>query len=141
MANTTTTLNINNSDDPFYRYKMPALQAKQQTNCVVIENLSGIASSLNRPACMILKFFGVRLGTQVNTSKNTINGTFKASDLQDTLQEFIATYVLCPSCGNPETTIYMKKTTYKRSCKACGIDERMQETKILKYAVLVPCKK
>jgi len=116
---------------------MPALQSKQQTNCVVIENLQGIASSLNRPPCMILKFFGVRLGTQVNTTKNTINGTFKAADLQETLQEFISTYVLCPSCGNPETTIYLKKkTTFKRSCKACGIDDKMAESKILKYAIL-----
>lgn len=128
-------LNINNQDDPFYRYKMPALQIKQQTNCVIIENLAQVSTSLKRNQKMILKFFGIRLGTQVSDSKSSINGTFKAHELQEALQEFIQTYVLCPDCGNPETEFYLKKKTYKRTCKACGIDVACADCKLLKYAI------
>ena len=137
-----TVLNINNGDDPFYRYKMPALQIKQQTNCVIIENLVQVAKSLHRSPVMIMKFFGIRLGTQVSIQKMSVNGAFKGPELQEALQEYIEQYVLCPSCGNPETDIYVKasktnenKKRYKRSCKACGINQRMPDGQLMKYAV------
>lgn len=127
------TLNINNTDDPFYRYKMPALAVRKQTNCVVIDNLTTVSKSLQRPAKMILKYFGMKLGTHVSVDKAAVNGTFSPSELQIALQEFIDQYVLCTDCGNPETQITLKKKKYSMSCKACGCINQMEESKLLKH--------
>jgi hypothetical protein len=40
--------------------------------------------------------------------------------LSELLEGFIKKYVQCYSCGNPETTIRVKKEFITLKCKACG---------------------
>ena len=64
------TINIgaDNAGDQFYRYKMPAIQAKIEgrgngikTNVV---NMVDVAKALARPPTHTLKYFGCELGAQ-----------------------------------------------------------------------------
>lgn len=72
------------------------------------------------------KYFGCVLGAQVNcdvkNERYIVNGSHESSKLQDLLDGFIKKYVLCGSCGNPETTLLVnsKKGTINATCKACG---------------------
>ncbi|KAM9885942.1 hypothetical protein OXX79_014522, partial [Metschnikowia pulcherrima] len=54
--------------DPFYRYKMPPIQAKVEGRGngikTAIPNLSEVARALGRPAPYLVKFFGYELGAQ-----------------------------------------------------------------------------
>ncbi|EGW31046.1 uncharacterized protein SPAPADRAFT_62943, partial [Spathaspora passalidarum NRRL Y-27907] len=116
--------------DPFYRYKMPVLEAKTEGRGngikTAILNLAEVARALNRPPTYILKFFGYELGAQTNKvsagdSRFLVNGAHDVNELQDTLDGFINKFVLCGSCKNPETEIVLKgKDTLERDCKACG---------------------
>ncbi|RLV91687.1 Eukaryotic translation initiation factor 5 [Spathaspora sp. JA1] len=116
--------------DPFYRYKMPPLEAKTEGRGngikTAILNLGEVARALNRPPSYILKFFGYELGAQTNKitagdSRFLVNGAHDVNELQDTLDGFINKFVLCGSCKNPETEIVLKgKDTLERDCKACG---------------------
>ncbi|KAG0360757.1 hypothetical protein BG005_009985 [Podila minutissima] len=126
MAN----LNIGGqSDDAFYRYKMPKLVSKIEGKGngikTVIPNMSDIARALCRPSTYPTKYFGCELGAQVKCDEKTdryiVNGAHDAAKLQQLLNGFIQKFVLCPSCGNPETDIIVdKSSTIQMYCNACG---------------------
>ncbi|XP_027358442.1 eukaryotic translation initiation factor 5-like [Abrus precatorius] len=118
-----------NSDDAFYRYKMPKMITKIEgrgngikTNIV---NMVDIAKALARPASYTTKYFGCELGAQskfdekVGTSH--VNGAHDTPKLAGLLENFIKKYVQCYGCGNPETEIVITKSQMiQLKCAACG---------------------
>ncbi|CAI2353495.1 unnamed protein product [Caenorhabditis sp. 36 PRJEB53466] len=107
---------------------MPKLSAKVEGKGngikTVISNMSEIAKALERPPMYPTKYFGCELGAQTNfDAKNEryiVNGEHDANKLQDILDGFIKKFVLCKSCENPETQLFVRKTGIKSKCKACG---------------------
>lgn len=117
------------NNDPFYRYKMPLIQAKTEGSGNGIKtnilNLNEVATALARPTSYVLKYFGFELGAQTTIdAKNErylINGVHDTKQLQDTLDGFIEKFVLCPQCKNPETVLeIVSGDNLQRDCKACG---------------------
>ncbi|XP_020592283.1 eukaryotic translation initiation factor 5-like [Phalaenopsis equestris] len=118
-----------NSDDAFYRYKMPKMITKIEgrgngikTNIV---NMVDIAKALARPASYTTKYFGCELGAQSKFDDKTgislVNGAHDTAKLAALLENFIKKYVQCYGCGNPETEIIITKTQMiTMKCAACG---------------------
>ncbi|OAX80176.1 hypothetical protein ACJ72_05494 [Emergomyces africanus] len=90
----------------------------------VVVNLNSVAQSLGRPPAYLIKYFGFELGAQANAKPTDdrwiINGAHDASKLQDYLDGFIAKFVLCKKCKNPETEVVVKEPRIILDCKACG---------------------
>lgn len=134
-------VNIGNSDDPAYRYKMPKLVSKTEGRGngikTILVNASDVASALHRPTSYLPKvilikmndsqYFGYELGAQskydAKEDKSSVNGDHPNSDLVRILNKFIDEYVLCPNCHLPETVLVLKrkKDLYHR-CAACGAE-------------------
>ncbi|KAK9867369.1 hypothetical protein WJX84_001792 [Apatococcus fuscideae] len=121
-------IGADNQGDAFYRYKMPRLVARIEgrgngirTN--VVNNVD-IAKALERPPEYTVKYFGCELGAQTKFDKkqgtSIVNGAHESTKLSELLEGFIKKYVQCYSCGNPETTIKIKKDFIFLKCKACG---------------------
>lgn len=115
--------------DPFYRYKMPAIQLKIEGKGngikTVVVNLSEVARALGRPPVYVLKYFGHELGALTSMKEEEdrylVNGVHDLNELQDSLDGFINKFVLCGACKNPETEIIIKgKDDLFKDCKACG---------------------
>jgi len=118
-----------NSDDAFYRYKMPKMITKIEgrgngikTNVV---NMVDIAKALARPASYTTKYFGCELGAQSKFDEKTgtshVNGAHDTTKLAGLLENFIKKYVQCYGCGNPETEIIITKNQMiQLKCAACG---------------------
>ncbi|XP_022768252.1 probable eukaryotic translation initiation factor 5-1 [Durio zibethinus] len=118
-----------NSDDAFYRYKMPKMITKIEgrgngikTNVV---NMVEIAKALARPASYTTKYFGCELGAQSKFDEKAgtslVNGAHDTAKLAGLLESFIKKYVQCYGCGNPETEIVITKTQMiTLKCAACG---------------------
>ncbi|GBG62093.1 hypothetical protein CBR_g28569 [Chara braunii] len=118
-----------NSDDAFYRYKMPRLITKIEgrgngikTNLV---NMVEVAKALARPPSYTTKYFGCELGAQSKfddkTGTSIVNGAHDTGKLAGLLEGFIKRYVQCYGCGNPETEIVITKLqTIQMKCAACG---------------------
>ncbi|CAB4273702.1 unnamed protein product [Prunus armeniaca] len=118
-----------NSDDAFYRYKMPKMVTKIEgrgngikTNIV---NMVDIAKALARPAAYTTKYFGCELGAQSKFDEKTgtsiVNGSHDTAKLAGLLENFIKKFVQCYGCGNPETEILITKTQMiQLKCAACG---------------------
>uniref|UniRef100_A0A914WNN3 Eukaryotic translation initiation factor 5 n=1 Tax=Plectus sambesii TaxID=2011161 RepID=A0A914WNN3_9BILA len=122
-------ININrNVADPFYRYKMPRLQAKVEGKGngikTVIANMAEIGKALERPPTYPTKYFGCELGAQTNfdlkNERYIVNGEHDASKLQEILDGFIRKFVLCPACDNPETVLSIRNGKIYQACRACG---------------------
>lgn len=122
-------IGASNSDDAFYRYKMPKMITKIEgrgngikTNIV---NMVDIAKALARPASYTTKHFGCELGAQSKFDEKTgtalVNGAHDTTKLASLLETFIKKYVQCYGCGNPETEILITKNQMiQMKCAACG---------------------
>ena len=118
-------MNINNSDDPFYRYKRPKfeveyIKGKKQS---IIKNIIEMCKKIDRDAPTLAKFFAKAFSTSAKLNKQKfleINAIISTDDLDKCLQEFIDRYILCPSCDNPETIITKKGNNIEFDCTACG---------------------
>ncbi|MED6195442.1 Eukaryotic translation initiation factor 5A-1 [Stylosanthes scabra] len=118
-----------NSDDAFYRYKMPKMITKIEgrgngikTNIV---NMVDIAKALARPASYTTKYFGCELGAQSKFDEKSgtshVNGAHDTAKLAGLLENFIKKFVQCYGCGNPETEILITKNQMiQLKCAACG---------------------
>lgn len=118
-----------NSDDAFYRYKMPRMITKIEgrgngikTNVV---NMVDIAKALARPASYTTKYFGCELGAQSKFDEKTgislVNGAHDTAKLAGLLENFIKKYVQCYGCRNPETEVLITKSQMVQlKCAACG---------------------
>lgn len=109
------------TNDPFYRYQMPALQIAHESNRTVLVNLEQVARALYRDPAHILKYTGMTLGcTQVRDgARYFLNGNFDGKRLQSIVYDFIDFFVLCRACGNPETR-FVESGGLRRSCSSCG---------------------
>lgn len=138
------------NNDPFYRYKMPLIQAKSEGSGNGIKtnilNLSEVATALARPASYVMKYFGFELGAQTSIdNKNErylINGLHDPEKLQDSLDGFIERFVLCPQCKNPETVLEIAAgENLQRDCKACGKITKVNPSyKLVSYILKNPPK-
>jgi translation initiation factor 5 len=71
------------------------------------------------------KFFGFELGAQTTTDQKNdrwiVNGKHDQSTLENLLESFIAKFLLCGTCRNPETTMtVLQSGNIDMRCKACG---------------------
>lgn len=122
-------LNINpDTDDPFYRYKMPHLVAKKEGRGngkkTILANVQELSAALARPSTYITKYFGCVLGAgtswNIEAERFQVNGYYEAADLQHRLFDFIREFVMCAACQNPETVLSVREQKIYSKCKACG---------------------
>jgi len=116
--------------DPFYRYKRRRILIEKQKNCTLITNIDQVAKDLRRSPGHLAKFFSFHLfGSRVSFVNEIKNGRenmvikYKGNEGQDfeaLLEDFIAKFVLCEVCANPETDFNITKKTLELHCRACG---------------------
>lgn len=117
--------------DPCYRYKMPRLETQVQgkSKRTVLLNLFDISKALDRDTDEIVKYLGCRLG--VSTTPCSIKGEHAATTLQNVLQDYIESYILCRNCNSPETRYKLKRHQEHKllclRCAACGAVEPIPE--------------
>lgn len=126
-------LNINKRiNDSFYRYKMPAIDIEMVHGKTVLKNFQRVCSAISRPEEIVSRFLAQMIGTTACCKKGswTLNGSFEKIKIQEHLFEFIDRYVLCPSCGNPETVFHKPKQFLYLKCLACKFNSTVKQDKI-----------
>ncbi|KAG0260049.1 hypothetical protein BG011_002158 [Mortierella polycephala] len=141
--------------DPYYRYKMPAMEirinpARVRTNnpqkvpieipaSTQIQNLTAVARALNRPVEYLSKFFELELEMQGVMDDRMrwfklCAGEVSEPELMMTLDKFIRRFVLCYICNNPETALTIFNTHIMKECGACGQSTRVDRfSKLTRY--------
>lgn len=115
-------ININGTDDPYYRYKMPKLEItiiSKKGGTTQVDNGLQVAESIYRTLPDLTSYYSKSMGARVKVENGMmmIPGIHEQQHLQTLLFKYINANVLCEKCGNPETLPYKKQ---KRKCQACG---------------------
>lgn len=104
------------------RFKVPDVYLMVQGNRSFWQNFQEIINVLNRPGKEVLKFVSGQLGTagSMEGSNAIFNGKFTAEQVDDVLNRYIDSYVICPVCTRPDTDITKDSGAYYLTCSACG---------------------
>ena len=130
-------MNIDASDDFFYRYKMPILEinnyGKGNGKFTNLLNINEICNSINTPLKILMVYLTQSLGT--NYKETSLNGHYNKEELINLIIKFNKEFILCQKCNIPELTptIEGRKKNIKLiySCSACGeIYEKESNNKI-----------
>ena len=117
-------INVNGTDDIFYRYKMEKVSVTHRGNgnglVTIINNLDSISKKINTPSEILYKFISNDLGTNYNEKKKSITGQHSQAKIQDIIYGYINNYVICKKCGIPELNYKINKSEITATCSACG---------------------
>ncbi|CAH6418859.1 Translation initiation factor eIF-5 [uncultured virus] len=110
--------------DPAFRYRMPVLVTKKETDVTVLVNIDAIAKAVHRPVKALMKYLSSVLGTGVAHKKKRylVRGHHETDALRQHLRNFNAKYVRCGNCKNTfDTYVKVAKSGgVKTVCTACG---------------------
>ncbi|TNJ29596.1 Eukaryotic translation initiation factor 5 [Giardia muris] len=137
------TMNVNYTDDPNYRYKMPVPDVSHRGRGnkahFVIRNIRELAEVLGRTPQDLAKFLQYSLGNLA--TYNAGDGTWKFTGLHDqatilrVLRSFIFTHVICHHCQIPETTYELSDGVLSLKCAACGKATHLPKDQYTAYLV------
>ncbi len=104
------------------RFQVPHVQLMIQGNRSIWQNFQEILNVLNRPGKEVLKYIAGQLATAGNFEGSTavFNGKFTADMVEEVLARYVDSYVICPVCTRPDTTIIKEGNAYYLHCSACG---------------------
>ena len=117
-------INVNNSDDLFYRYKMEKVNITNKGFgnglFTIINNLENIAKSINTPIEILNKYIANDLGSNYNEKKKSMNGNHTQEKIQESIHKYINDFVTCSKCGIPEINYLLENKKVESRCSACG---------------------
>jgi translation initiation factor 2 subunit 2 len=104
------------------RFKIPRVDVFYEGNTTVLRNFDKILTVVNREATHLLKFFLGNVGTagEIVGGRLIFQGKIPPKTVQDKLEEYIDTFVICSECGRPDTHLVKKGRTLLIRCDACG---------------------
>ena len=98
-------ININGSNDTFYRYKMPPLICHVKTSGMAkttFINIQNVSKSLKVKPQMIINYFSQQLNVKADQKKWFISGNNHTKDnINKVFTSFIRQFILCSKCELP----------------------------------------
>ncbi|MFB6112520.1 MAG: translation initiation factor IF-2 subunit beta [Halodesulfurarchaeum sp.] len=105
------------------RFEVPDPDVRAEGNQTVFENFQSILSRLDREERHLLKFLQDELGTSAQIDERgraRLTGEFSQRRVGDVIDDYVDTYVLCPECGLPDTSVTNEQGAELLECSACG---------------------
>jgi translation initiation factor 2 subunit 2 len=104
------------------RFEVPKVKGHIQGNNTIITNFKQIAKHFRREEDHFLKFILKEIASPGKFSGELLIIGRKVSSelLNDKITKYAEIFVLCPSCGRPDTNIETEKGVNILKCTACG---------------------
>lgn len=104
------------------RFVLPELDIIQEGKITIFRNFIDVTDKLRRDPQHVLQFLLKELGTPGNLEGRRV--VFKAKinpqNINEKIQSYTETYVICSECGLPDTKIVKEDRTLILECEACG---------------------
>ena len=104
------------------RFEIPELEILQEGKITVFRNFIDVTDKLRRDPQHVLQFLLKELGAPGNVEGR--RAVFKAkispNQINDKIQMYTETYVICSECGLPDTKMVKDGRTLMLECEACG---------------------
>ncbi len=110
------------------RFELPQLQTERVGRRTLIKNFRQLANSMRREPKILLTYLMKEIGTSGSYEEESgiaiLHARVTSSALNSLIHRFVKTYVICPTCGAPDTKLeYKKKEAWILVCEACGAEQ------------------
>lgn len=104
------------------RFERPTFEAFIQGNKTIVRNFIAVAQKLRRKPAFFAKYLSRELAVPSSQEggRLILQGRFYERQLNEKLEVFIKTYVLCKECKKPDTRLVDEGGVLMIICEACG---------------------
>ena len=104
------------------RFTVPEVDVIQEGKITVVRNFLDITDVLRRDNDHVLQFLLRELGTPGNIEgrRVVLKSKISPAAIQDKIQTYTDTFVICSECGRPDTKLNKDGRTLILECEACG---------------------
>ncbi len=104
------------------RFEVPKIKGRVEGNKTILVNFHAIAAQLHRRPEHVLKYLQRELATPGRfEGQRLVFGRKLASRMiNEKLAKYVETFVICASCGKPETKLLNEEGKLVKKCLACG---------------------
>ena len=104
------------------RFTVPEVDVMQEGKITVVRNFLDITDVLRRDKDHVLQFLLRELGTPGNIEgrRVVLKAKISPGQIQDKIQAYTDTFVICSECGRPDTKLNKDGRTLILECEACG---------------------
>jgi translation initiation factor 2 subunit 2 len=112
------------------RFEIPRPVTIYVGSVTIIKNFREIADRMKREPELLGKYLLKELATSGDYEESSgsfrLNVKVSSSSLYQLIERFAKSYVICPTCGRPDT--YIKKTgrLWVLKCEACGAEQPLK---------------
>jgi translation initiation factor 2 subunit 2 len=104
------------------RFKIPDLEVLYEGKTTVLRNFGDVADAINRESTHLMAFLLREVGTAGNQEarRAVFKGRVAIKQLEDRINNYVDTFVLCSECRRPDTKLVKEGRTLILECTACG---------------------
>ena len=104
------------------RFEIPKVRGHIQGNKTIIVNFNQVVSLLGCDGAHLLKYLLKELATpgKMDGARLEFARKLSAKFINSKIEKDANAYVLCKTCGKPDTTIIKKEGVTYMKCTACG---------------------
>ncbi len=104
------------------RFEIPRVISTQAGRQTIIKNFNDIAKKMRREPKHLMKFLFKSLAVPGSMKDNELWLQGKVSEfmLNQRIEDYAKAYVLCQSCGKPDTSLQKSERFLLLKCEACG---------------------
>jgi len=104
------------------RFEMPKVVGHVQGNKTVVSNFNQIVSAFNRKPEHFLKFLLKELATpgELRGSLLIFGTKVHSSTINEKIKKYADEFVICKTCGKPDTKLVSEGDFLFLRCQACG---------------------
>ncbi len=104
------------------RFEVPKADIIYEGKNTIIRNFMEIVKRIDRDPMHVYKYLMRELGTAGNIQGDRLilKGKVSSSLIQNRVDSYIKTYVICYECGSPDTELRKEGRVEILVCKACG---------------------
>jgi len=104
------------------RFEVPKAEILYEGKNTIIKNFMDIVKKIDRDPMHVYKYLMRELGTAGNIQGDRLilKGRVSSSLIQNRVDSYIKTYVICYECGSPDTELRKEGRVEILVCKACG---------------------
>lgn len=104
------------------RFTLPELDIIQEGKITIFRNFIDVTDKLRRDPQHVLQFLLKELGTpgSLEGRRAVFKAKINPQNINDKIQNYTETYVICSECGLPDTKMVKEDRTLILECEACG---------------------
>lgn len=113
------------------RFELPDLEVAKEGKATVVRNFADVLDAMNREPDEVVARLLREIGAAGNYEDRRLKlqGDHARRTIQDRLDRYVESYVICSECSRPDTNLVKDGRTLVLQCDACGAHRPVQARK------------